>query len=107
MDNIKKIVSNEDSISNIGDKTFQTVIFDLYKMSQENAKHIAILNDETGKLRDHQLSMTTNMNGMTTQLEVMKIDLGWTKKILWLIFGSSITMTIGMVGKIVFDLVTR
>lgn len=110
MKNIEKLISIED----ISDSTLQNIIFELYKMSQENAKHIAILNDETGELRDYQKSLNTkmekneeSMTSLTTQVEIIKTDLNWTKKILWLIFGSSITMVIGLFGKMVFDLVTR
>lgn len=52
-------------------------------LEKENAKHIAIINDEMGDMRDKQEEIRIDM-------AKIKTDLTWLKKFFWIVAGSSV-----------------
>ena len=67
------------------------------KQSDENAKHIAILNDETGELRDIVKEIGIDIKCASKERSTLNetlirvsTDVDWLKKSYWLIAGASI-----------------
>jgi len=67
-----------------------TPIQELYNIAKDNANHIAVLNDETGQLRDSVKLMKNDVSALKTTLVQVTTDVAWLKKTYWIIAGASI-----------------
>ena len=56
---------------------------EIMAQGKENARHIAVMNDEMGDLRDHQEEMRVDVS-------VVKTDVAWLKKSYWVIVTTSL-----------------